>query len=63
MIRETLAPLAALVILLLVMVLFVDLMFECSAREPVRLRHVLMLLAIMLLIEWRLTERLITGTI
>lgn len=56
------AAVAALLILTVTMFLAVDLLFACGAGEPVRARHVVGVMLLVLLLTWRIATRVLTGT-
>lgn len=62
MMRELIAPAAALLILTLTMFLAVDLMFDWSAAARVKGRHVTGVMLLVLLLTWRIATRVLTGT-
>ena len=56
------AAVAALVILTLTMALAVELLFAWSEADPVRGRHVIGVMLLVLLLTWRIATRVLTGT-
>lgn len=56
------AAVAALVILTVTMFLAVDLLFDWSAGDPVKGRHVIGVMLLVLLLTWRIATRVMSGT-
>lgn len=56
------AAVAALLILVVTMFLAVDLLFDWSAGDPVKGRHVTGVMMLVLLLTWRIATRVLTGT-